>query len=200
MKDQSLTEEALNKRREFYKSKGWNPYLVDARHREVKLFILSHDVTEGHSVIPIELIYLKYQSTKKDPMSKKQFATYFNMFFKFRLVKGTAAYKLNPIPFGLPLEYTINKDVRYFNKKNYKSKYHGVSKSTYEWRADIITPDGEKEFLGFFRTSHQAARAWNHASKYYYGKDAIQNEVYQKQKLNDPFRKKRNKDGKKQKT
>lgn len=178
MDDDNLKDEVLSSILAKYNKLGWNDDLIKSQYREVKIFIALHSIEEGNVTVPADLIYYKYHNTKGDKaMPRNRFTFLFKLFFKMFKARGRNAFKMSPAPLDLPDNYSFYKDPRFWRSQTRKTKYMGIRAAPYgEWVAEIEV-EGKKELIGYFKSSYQAARAWNEAMIYFYGEGAPQNKL-----------------------
>ena len=185
MEDPSLKDEALLKLIEKFKSRSWNPLIIEKQYREVKLFLFQFDIkTGGPNAVTADSMYYKYIKTKQkdQAMGRKRFSQLLRTFLPFKITRGIPVFKIDATKIDLPPEYSLYKDPRFDNRSGRKSDYIGVKPAPWnEWYAEIEI-DKVKWLIGFYSTSRSAAIAYNRAARYVYGKKAKVNKVNVKQR------------------
>ena len=180
MEDPSLKDEALLKLIEKFKSRSWNPQIIEKQYREVKLFLFQFDIKAGGpNAVTADSMYYKYFKTKhlNTAMGRRRFSQLLRVFLPFKITRGIPVFKIDATKIGLPPEYSLYKDPRFDNRMGRKSSYIGVYPAPWnEWYAEIEI-DKVMWLIGFFDTSRSAAIAYNRAARYVYGKKAKVNKI-----------------------
>jgi len=174
----SLKDEALNILLAHHNKLKWNPKRTEDQVREVLMFLKTFDITSGEAAIPADLIYYKYYRSKsKNHMGRLRFTRIIRLLMPHTRVNSRYIFKLDPVKLDLDPSYSYYKDPRFYKRIARKTKYKGVKPAPFnEWIAEIEI-EGKLELIGFFSTSVEAAKAYNEAAKYYFGKKAKLNVI-----------------------
>jgi len=99
---------------------------TDGIRRDIKSYIRMVGLVEGLNPIPASLVYQHYCKTyPKGHLGPYVFDRYFREVFpKVRIAYGMIYY-LDPIALGLPSNYSIYTDKKYYPKTTQKSRKHG---------------------------------------------------------------------------
>lgn len=170
MEDISLKDEALLSFIEQFKKKGWNPAIIEKQYREVKLFLFQFGIKDGGpNAVPGDVIYYKYLKTKhkNEAMSRIRFTQIIKTFLKYGISLNIPVFKIDATLVDLPKEYSFYKDPRFMHRHGRKSRWTGVTAAPFgEWMSQLEY-GGHTWLIGFFKTSLQAAKAYNYAVIYY---------------------------------
>lgn len=142
---------------------------LDPAQLEVREFIREYNIKPSSVYIPLELIYFHYSDWTASPLSRHKFSSILGHYFTKNKILGHVSFKLNPESIGLPSYYTIYKDPAFRKtQRKYDTAYEGVYKASGYFISRIELEDG-KHYLGRFKSSREAAKAYDRTALYHFG-------------------------------
>ncbi len=147
-------------------SSNWSA--TNSDFQEIKQFIEDNTIENGSKAIPTKYIYALYVEQERTPIKKGVFSFCFSKFFKSKRSRYGFYYHLNPLPFNLPVNYSMYRELKP-NFKYKKTRYNNIKSTPDGWMLFLDFKEEGRKVFSFIRHETNAAKLADRLAFYYFG-------------------------------